>query len=145
MEGERMTKAQQILDYMDENPAAPQADIADALGFSRQIVSFTLKQKGLAAAESPVIIGPPCMYCRKEVTSRKWRNGRTNGSPYHRTCKKEANVYHGVCPVCEKEFSRPNSKINRQSNNGVPSSGVVTCSNDCRMEALHRGLFRQQI
>ena len=133
-------KAQEVLNYIDEHPADTQAEISRATGISRQTVHYTLHERQMVPPRKEAKIVPRCMYCRKEVESARYI--KPAGSyAYHKKCRTEVNMYRGVCPVCDKPFKRFGCKVMR-GNNGKPTSGVVTCSNRCRIEALHRGLFK---
>ncbi len=140
----RGDKARAILTYLEENPDDTQADISRALGLSRQVVHYTLKQYQMIPPRREILPAPLCKYCNKPVDSMLYQN--LHGvDTYHKACMLEANMYHGICPVCRRSFKRQGSKVQRGGQNGKPTSGLVTCSHRCRLQALHQGLFKEAI
>ena len=136
--------AQSILAYVDEHPDDTQADVSRALDVSRQVVHYTLKQYQMLPPHGDPKPAPLCRYCHKEVDSMRY--AKVPGvDTYHRACLLEANMYRGVCPVCDRPFNRQGAKVQRGGQNGKPTSGIVTCSPRCRLEALHQGLFKEAI
>ena len=139
-----MTKTQEILEYQAMHPNTPQRDIALSLGFSRQVVSYVFRLRGIKAIRAPHKMsrpGPACKYCGKEVKSWTWnRNAKEKvHCRYHRKCLPRA-MYRGECPVCGKHFERARAQVKR-SPNGHPTSGVVVCSDSCRLVGLRAGLY----
>ena len=139
-----MTKTQEILEYQAAHPNAPQRDIALSLGFSRQIISYVLRLRGIEVIRAPRKTDKPgleCKYCGKEVRSWTWNRDATEKGhcQYHRKCQPRT-MYQGECPVCGKHFERARAQV-RRGFNGRPTSGVVVCSSACRLVGLRAGLY----
>ncbi len=133
-----MTKTEEIFEYLDDNPGASQKEMVDALGFSRQLVSVALLNRGVRVTSARHRIkGLPCIYCEKEVPSRAYVNGKLIRSRWHKACAHKALRYRGNCPVCGTYFERVGSQVNRANRNDAK----VCCSWECRNEANRQGLY----
>ncbi len=134
-----MTKANQILDYIDDNPETSQTEVVRELGFSRQLVSQTIHRRGIKLNPAPVKILPslPCIYCTQKVTSVKYVDGKPVQCTYHKACAYDALRYKGNCPVCGEYFERVGSQVKRDRT-GRSIVGQPKCSWACRGRARRK-------